>query len=193
LYERWFSGARAEFMPFKVNETSSGDKIVKETADFGFKEPRNYLTKADDSTQFESAEQVAVLSNDIYNPQYGDLRGKLQFLYTQNSTYKLLTKRFNKLRKQDNNGIFPRPISPTESAIVDQINALKTQAYQAAKKEALMTGRLSEWYKKNKLDQIDSINFTSDGSMGQTDGLYAQAAQQDTELARQARDILDFA
>ena len=56
-----------------------------------------------------------------------------------------------------------------------------------------MTGRLSEWYKKNKLDQIDSINFTSDGSLGQTDGLYAQAAQQDTELARQAKVILDLA
>lgn len=193
LYERWFSGVRAELMPFKVNETSSGDKIVKETAEFGFQEPRNYLTKADDSTQFENADQVAILSNDIYNPQYGDLRGKLEFLYTQDSTYKLLTKRFNKLRKQDNSGIFPRPISPTESAIVDQINALKTQAYQTAKKEALMTGRLSEWYKKNKLDQIDSINFTSDGSLGQTDGLYAQAAQQDTELARQAKVILDLA
>ena len=46
---------------------------------------------------------------------------------------------------------------------------------------------------KNKIDQIDSINFTSDGSMGQTDGLYAQAAQQDTALARQAKAILDIA
>ena len=193
IYERWFSGMRAELMPFKVNETSANDRIVNETAEYGFKEPRNYLTKADDNTQFENAEQVAMLSNDIYNPQYGDLRGKLKFLYNQNSEYKLLTKRFNKLRKQDNNGVFPRPISETEEAILSQINALKTRAYQDAKKDALMTGRLSEWYRGAKLEQIDSINYTSDGSMGQTSGLYARAAQQDTELARQVRDLLDFA
>jgi len=191
IYERWGSGIRAELVPFKFNETNANDPIVRETAKFGFKEPRSYLTKADEETPFTDSTQISVLSNDIYNPEYGDLRGKLKFLYSS-KRYKKLVNKFNQLRKTNNDGFFQRPISPTEAKLLNDINGLKRRAYQDAKKDALMKGRLRQWYVENKIEQRDSINFTSNGSLGQTSGLIAQAAQQDTQLARQVKSILDI-
>ncbi len=51
-------------------------------------------------------------------------------------------------------------------------------------------------YRKNKLESEQQKNpfYQEQSSLdGRKDGLYAQALQEDNELANQVRDILDFA
>ena len=191
--ERIGGGIAQTGIGLRVTPRTIDDPIIKLTQKWGYELNPKFYQQAPGSLPFEDAVQQATYSQDFGDPEYGNLRGRLEFFF-ESKQYKQLVKLYNKARKLDGPGFgpFPAPEGRRAKLYREMIKGLISDVHTAAGKAAIENGRLRDWYLQNKKEELELLGPMSDAT-GQTDGLYAQAAREDNPLAQQVRAILDIA
>ena len=192
--ERIGAGMAQTLIGLRMTPRTIDDPIIKEVQKRGYEmNPKFYQQAPGTSVPFEDATQQAIYSADLADPQYGNLRGRLEFLFNSKE-YKQMVKLYEKARKLDGPGVgpFPSPEGERASNYRQQLKGMISDVHTQAGKAAIENGRLRDWYLQNKREELELMGPMSDAT-GQTDGLYAQAAREDNPLAQQVRAILDIA
>ena len=191
--ERFGAGMLQMMAGLRMTKRTVDDPIIKEVNKWEAGLKYNYMLKAPGANPFETGEQQAAYTADLYNPEIGNLRGKLKALFASDQ-YKKAVQLYEKARKKDGPGYgpFPAPEGETSKGFRSIINKLIDGATEAAGKDAVQKGANSEWYLQNKREEQEIMQPQA-LSTGEDAGMYASAAKSDTPLARQVRDILDIA
>ncbi len=163
-------------------------KLFEET---GYSVGRKYLQEVN-GIPLDLASQAA-LSRDIASLGLGERLTD----YYNSVYYQDLSKRYRKEAKRTTTGGgvpgIPIPINPNAQILLDRIRNDIREIREETKIRAIEGGELSKneefmrRYQEGKFGQTSYIRGPED------QGLYAFAAQQDTPLANQVRDILDIA
>ena len=198
--ERVTSGMIQEAVPFRVTRSTIEGSLAKKAYKYGWQLNGNIFKKAEGAMPFENIEQIAQFSKDFQDPRFGDFRGKMKAVLSS-KTYTDAVKLYERLRAKNEEqnklfGFLPAPQDAKEKNLLEAINAMKDKAVTDAQRDALMKGALAPWYKNNKLEAEQQENpfYEPQAQLnGRTEGLYAQAAKQDTPFAQQVRAILDIA
>ena len=191
--EDWFEAIAGSL----VNEFAFPGKIKDANKDKGWAKLLNKTGFKINKTYFQEVngiplplEAQATLSKEI--AEYG--LGEELTNYYESSEFEYAWKQFEKARKQKTEGIpgIPIPITPDAQKALDKILVRIRNIHQKVKIRAVENGSLFDneefrtRYLEKKFQQSSAIPNSG------LQGLYATAAQQDTQLASQVREILDF-
>ena len=157
----------------------------------GFDPGRRYLQEVNGIPL--DLQSQAALSRDIASLGLGEA---LTEYY--NGEYKSLMKEYRKeARKTATGGGIPGipvPINPDAQILLDRIRNDVRQIHEDFKTRAIEGGELSRNEEFIRRYEEGKYGMTTSFTPGAEDrGLYAYAAEQDTPLAKQVRDILDIA
>lgn len=175
--------------PVKDSYKNEGwHKLMQET---GFDPGRRYLQEVNGIPL--DLQSQAALSRDIASLGLGEA---LTEYY--NGEFKSLMKEYRKeARKTATGGGIPGipvPINPDAQILLDRIRGDVRQIHEDFKTRAIEGGELSRNEEFIRRYEEGKYGMTTSFTPGAEDrGLYAYAAEQDTPLAKQVRDLLDFA
>lgn len=191
--ERFGAGMLQMLAGLRMTKRTVDDPIIKEVNKWDAGLNYNFMLKAPGANPFETGQQQAAYTADLYNPQIGNLRGKLKALFASDR-YKKAVALYEKSRKKDGPGYgpFPAPEGKTSAGFREIINTMIDEATEAAGKDAVQKGTNGNWYLQNKKEEQEIMQPQA-LSTGEDAGLYASAAKADTPFARQVRNILDIA
>ena len=157
----------------------------------GYNVSRDYLQKVNDIPL--DLKSQADLSRDIAALGLGDALSEYY-----NGEFQPLWKMFQKERKKSSTigGVpgIPIPLNSDAKILLDRIRGDIKEIPDTFKQTAVESGSLSQNVEFMNRYLEGKFNATTSFEPGDEDrGLYAYAAEQDTPLAKQVRDLLDFA
>ena len=163
-------------------------QLMQET---GYNVGRDFLQKVNGIPL--DLKSQADLSRDIAALGLGDALSEYY-----NGEFKPLWKMFQKERKKSSTigGVpgIPIPLNADAKILLDRIRADIKEIHEKFKQTAVESGSLSQNVEFMNRYLEGKFNQTTSFEPGAEDrGLYAYAAEQDTPLAKQVRDLLDFA
>ena len=170
------------FWPGRVTAVRHFDPVMKEMNKYDYSVSRDYLRRIHNVEL--SAPQQAQLSQEIQGNLYPIL-----LKYVESKEHKRLVKRYSQMAKE-----FGKNSDEAKEARNKIYNKFNRIHFNVKNQAIIKSGLYNQPGIRDALEQNQVMGEPQVGELSpERQGMYAQAAQQDTPLANQVRDILDIA